>query len=218
MAKFFLQITMDVHLCALRIHQHARRAVVQIEREVQAFIRFFDPRTTLALLFPLPQHRAVVVAGNTGDGRGESVRSSRQPTDFDQSHGRAANFRRWCVHDQPFPPQQLKPVAKEVYAGGSPDHRPKPRGRLIRPKDECQEKHCIYSPIERIGPSVSGTAVSGQQETTRETYVGNGGMRLKSNCLRRCSRLRLLYRATTARSFKISSTALIPVSNSSSVL
>jgi hypothetical protein len=84
---------MQIEFGATRVDQQAAGIVVEEKWQMHALAGYLHPLIILALPFPLPRHRSVVVARPRRDGRDHGVRSYRQAAHFHHPHGRAADLR-----------------------------------------------------------------------------------------------------------------------------
>src|SRR5258708_598163 len=74
-AKFLLEVAMEIKIGAARVDQHFAGVVIEKERHVHALGGNLYPLATFAAAFPLPCHGAVVVASALGNGRHYGVRT-----------------------------------------------------------------------------------------------------------------------------------------------
>ncbi len=74
-AEFLLEILMQVEIGAAGVDHDLAGVVVEKERDVHALGGYLDPLLVFAALLPLPDERAVAVAGAGGDGCDHGVGS-----------------------------------------------------------------------------------------------------------------------------------------------
>ncbi len=123
---------MQVEIGATRVDQQASGIVVDKERQVHALARDLDPGFILAVLLPLPDQRAVVVAGARRDGRDHRVGADRLAADFNHAHRGAANFRERRIENQAAALQQAESVNEEPDPSAEAEDTPEQKSAWAR--------------------------------------------------------------------------------------